>query len=202
LAAKQPIFEGLADENMGRALMFQAKWDEGETCSRRAASFHKTAELLSHLTWAKLDKIEFLAGLRQVDKGLTLVAEALAETEEYALLRAPVLRLRADLIAQGNASTSCVDLSYRAAIEEARSKRAKYYELKATTHFARWLGSQRRTAEAQSLLADIYGWFTEGFDAPVLKEAKALLDDLIHQPAVLIKYSTPQEASIGTNALE
>jgi hypothetical protein len=36
----------------------------------------------------------------------------------------------------------------------------------------------------------------------VLKEAKALLDDLIHQPAVLIKYSTPQEASIGTKALE
>jgi hypothetical protein len=38
--------------------------------------------------------------------------------------------------------------------------------------------NQGRCAEARDLLAPIYGWFTEGFDAPVLKEAKALLDEL------------------------
>ena len=32
--------------------------------------------------------------------------------------------------------------------------------------------------EARDLLAPIYGWFTEGFDAPVLQDAKALLDHL------------------------
>jgi len=38
-------------------------------------------------------------------------------------------------------------------------------------------GSGRR-AEARSMLADIYGWFTEGFDTADLKDAKALLDEL------------------------
>jgi predicted ATPase len=37
---------------------------------------------------------------------------------------------------------------------------------------------QDRRGEARNLLAPINGWFTEGFDAPVLKETKALLDEL------------------------
>jgi len=43
---------------------------------------------------------------------------------------------------------------------------------------ARLWGEQSRRAEAVDLLAPIYGWFTEGFDTPDLKEAKALLDEL------------------------
>ena len=37
---------------------------------------------------------------------------------------------------------------------------------------------QGRRTEARDLLAPIYGWFTEGFDTPDLKEAKRLLDEL------------------------
>ena len=44
-------------------------------------------------------------------------------------------------------------------------------------------GSTRRASvEAQTLLAEIYGWFTEGFDTPALSEAKALLDELNTKP--------------------
>jgi predicted ATPase len=39
-------------------------------------------------------------------------------------------------------------------------------------------GEQGRRAEARDLLAPVYGWFTEGFDTPDLKEAKGLLDEL------------------------
>jgi len=39
-------------------------------------------------------------------------------------------------------------------------------------------GDQGRRAEARDLLAPVYGWFTEGFDTPDLKDAKALLDQL------------------------
>jgi hypothetical protein len=38
---------------------------------------------------------------------------------------------------------------------------------------------QGKAAEARELLAPIYGWFTEGFDTPVLQDAKALLDELV-----------------------
>ena len=40
------------------------------------------------------------------------------------------------------------------------------------------LAHQGRRDEARTMLAEIYGWFTEGFDTADLKEAKALLDEL------------------------
>ena len=52
-------------------------------------------------------------------------------------------------------------------------------ELRAGTRLARLWGEQGRRAEARELLAPIYGWFTEGFDTRDLKEAKALLDELM-----------------------
>ena len=55
---------------------------------------------------------------------------------------------------------------------------AKAWELRATTSLARLLASQGRRDEARTMLADIYNWFTEGFDTADLKDAKALLDEL------------------------
>ena len=43
---------------------------------------------------------------------------------------------------------------------------------------ARLLAKQGRRNEARAMLAEIYNWFTEGFDTPDLKDAKALLDEL------------------------
>ncbi len=37
---------------------------------------------------------------------------------------------------------------------------------------------QGKKAEARQMLAEIYGWFTEGFDTADLKEAKALMEEL------------------------
>jgi predicted ATPase len=67
---------------------------------------------------------------------------------------------------------------FRAAIEIARRQSAKIPELRATTSLARLLAKQSRRDEARAMLADIYGWFTEGFDTADLKDAKALLDEL------------------------
>ena len=50
--------------------------------------------------------------------------------------------------------------------------------LRATTSFAGLLAKQGKREEARAMLADIYGWFTEGFDTADLKDAKALLDEL------------------------
>jgi predicted ATPase len=55
---------------------------------------------------------------------------------------------------------------------------AKLWELRATISLARLLASQGRRDEARAMLADIYGWFTEGFDTADLIDAKALLDEL------------------------
>ena len=55
---------------------------------------------------------------------------------------------------------------------------AKAWELRTTMSLARLLKSQGRRDEPRTMLAEIYGWFTEGFDTADLKEAKELLDKL------------------------
>ena len=60
----------------------------------------------------------------------------------------------------------------------ARKQNAKSWELRATTSLARLLQKQGQRDEACRMLADIYNWFTEGFDTADLKDAKALLDEL------------------------
>ena len=67
---------------------------------------------------------------------------------------------------------------FELAIRLARAQNAKSWELRATTSLARLLARQSRCDEARAMLADIYNWFTEGFDTADLKEAKALLDQL------------------------
>ena len=68
--------------------------------------------------------------------------------------------------------------SFRTAIEIARRQRAKSLELRATTSLVRLLVKQGRPDDARAMLAEIYNWFTEGFDTADLKDAKALLDEL------------------------
>jgi predicted ATPase len=51
------------------------------------------------------------------------------------------------------------------------------WELRAAMSLARLWSERGRRTEAHDLLAAIYGWFTEGFGTPDLKEAKAVLDD-------------------------
>jgi predicted ATPase len=67
---------------------------------------------------------------------------------------------------------------FRRAIEIARKQSAKSLELRATTSLAPLLAKQGRRDEARAMLAEIYSWFTEGFDTADLKDAKALLDQL------------------------
>jgi predicted ATPase len=91
--------------------------------------------------------------------------------------RPEVLRIRGELrLQQGSAELAEAD--FRHAVTLARSMGAKSLELRATLSLARLLAQQRRRDEVRTLLAEIYNWFTEGFDTTDLREAKALLDHL------------------------
>jgi predicted ATPase len=67
---------------------------------------------------------------------------------------------------------------YRQATEVAERQSAKLLQLKASTSLARLWRDQGKRGEGRDLLDPIYHWFTEGFAAPDLKDAKALLDEL------------------------
>jgi predicted ATPase len=76
----------------------------------------------------------------------------------------------------GAANASKAEQCMRRAI--AAQQGAKSWELRATTSLARLLRDTGRRDEARAMLAEIYGWFTEGFDTHDLKDTKALLDEL------------------------
>ena len=64
------------------------------------------------------------------------------------------------------------------AIEVARRQEAKSLELRSSVELGKLLQQRDNRQEARDLVAPIYNWFTEGFDSPDLKEAKALLEEL------------------------
>ena len=82
------------------------------------------------------------------------------------------------LLMQNSSNIEQAEDCYRTAIAIARRQDAKLFELSATTSLARLLARQYRRDEARAMLAEIYNWFTEGFDTADLKEAKTLLDEL------------------------
>ena len=67
---------------------------------------------------------------------------------------------------------------FQKAIEVARKQQAKSWELRASISLARLWQQQGKKAAARQMLADVYNWFTEGFDTKDLQEAKALLEEL------------------------
>lgn len=71
------------------------------------------------------------------------------------------------------------EASLQQAIRIAQAQQAKSLELRAARDLARLWGEQGRRSEARDLIAAVYGWFTEGFATADLKEAKALLDQLV-----------------------
>jgi hypothetical protein len=86
-------------------------------------------------------------------------------------------RLRGTLLLSVNEKTAAEE-SLRHALAIARRQTARLFELRATTSLARLWRDQGKRNEAGALLTPIYGWLTEGFDTPVLQDAKALLDQL------------------------
>ena len=64
------------------------------------------------------------------------------------------------------------------ALAIARKQEAKSPELRVALSLSRLWQQQDRSQEAHDLLAEIYGWFTEGFSTPDLVEARALLEEL------------------------
>jgi len=95
-------------------------------------------------------------------------------------LAAELNRHKGQLLLRQGHSEAAEEL-YRKALSIAKDQEAKLWELRASVSLARLRRDQRRHAEAHALLASVYGWFTEGFDTPDLKEAKALLDELGRQ---------------------
>jgi predicted ATPase len=115
----------------------------------------------------------------QIEEGVTLLDDALqiVEWTGERWLEADLYRLKGQMLLRQGRSQAAEEL-YCKALDIAKEQEARIWELRAAVSLARLRRDQGRRAEARNLLAPIYGWFTEGFDTPDLKEVKALLDEL------------------------
>ena len=161
---------------------FNGNVEEGLRRSEQALATiraNPTGKYQLPLRTAFVGQIRMLAG--DIDGALTLFADALAVARGNGELFyvAEILRLTAEALLAGAApDRSQVESCLVEALEVARSQEAKFWELRAASALARlWSGEGRKT-EALSLVAPVYGWFTEGFNTLELKSAKALVAEL------------------------
>jgi predicted ATPase len=124
----------------------------------------------------------------RADEGLDVLDAALAFVRESGeqFYEAELLRMKGELLLAAHCGAHGADCGgvvqpraaeacFRTAIEVARRQNARSWELRSALSLSRLLQAQGRAGEARPPLADIYGWFTEGFDTPDLQQARAML---------------------------
>ena len=160
LAAQGQHEEGIAEMRQGLA-------------ARRAMGARQEAEYLARLG-------EAYGRIGQAEEGLRLLAEALAVVDKGdPWYEAELHRIKGELLLrQAIPDTPQAETCFQQALAVARRQQAKSYELRTALSLGLlWQQQGKRTA-ARQLLAEIYSWFTEGFDTPDLQEARAWLDAL------------------------
>jgi class 3 adenylate cyclase/predicted ATPase len=129
---------------------------------------------LSYLTLAHAQLGQFDDAWRCIEEAMTAVE---ATNERW--YEAEVYRVAGETaLMPEKPDRAKAEAHFVRALAVARRQQAKSWELRAATSLARLRRDQGKRADARELLAPVYEWFTEGFDTPDLKEAKALLAEL------------------------
>jgi predicted ATPase len=166
----------------GQALAAQGEEEEGIAQMLEGSSGYRAVGAQSYRTG-------FLAALAEAylkrgwpDQAMGTLTEALtiAENTGERYQEARLYQLKGELLlrADGRASEPEAEQNFRTGIRIAKRQYARSWELRATMSLARLLAQQNKRDEARTMLAKIYGWFTEELDTAELKDAKALLDEL------------------------
>jgi predicted ATPase len=121
------------------------------------------------------------AELGQLDDARRCIDDAMDKVErsKEKWCEAEVNRVAGEIALKSRApDTENAEKYFDRALAIARQQLEKSWELRAATSIARLWRDQGKSQQARELLAPVFGWFTEGFDALDLREAKALLEEL------------------------
>ena len=163
----------------GWALAEREQVDEGIALMRQGiAGYRMTGEIAHTQRLADLARICGMAG--QPDDGLDLLDEALETVQRNGehFYEAEIHRLRGELLLLQGADGTQAETCFQRAIELAQQQSARMWELRATASLCRLWQRQGKHREARKRLAQIYDWFSEGFDTPDLQQAQSLLEEL------------------------
>jgi predicted ATPase/DNA-binding SARP family transcriptional activator len=176
-SGKMPVWEGPAQRYRAGALTRLGQVEEGIADLHEAIVAIRAGNALCDLSQALCCLAEAQGKAGQPEEGLDTLTEALefvAQTDQRHS-EAELYRLRAELLLM-HGEEAGAEASLEKAIDVARRQQAKSWELRATTTLARLWQRQGKQEEAREALAEIYGWFTQGFETPDLIEARALLE--------------------------
>ncbi len=174
------LFNAFALFARGHLLTLAGRVEEGIEEMQRAS--HRFAAMGTK-GWSTRNSALLAGAFGRADRyeeGLGTIAEALqyAQSSGERYYEAELRRLEGELLMKRSGADAEAEACFCQAIDVSRRQQARLCELRATTSLGRLWEKQGRQKQARRQLAEIYGWFTEGFDTPDLKEAKALLDEL------------------------
>jgi adenylate cyclase len=168
----------------GAALAMLGQVQEGVAQMREGIAASQSVGVRLDLSGILGSLVEAQAKAGHWEEALATLAEALAlvEQTDERYWEAELYRLQGKLLLMQSDEAEA-ESSLQKAVEVARRQSAKSWELRATVSLCRLWQKQGRINQARQTLAEIYGWFTEGFDTADLREAKALLEELSNRGA-------------------
>jgi adenylate cyclase len=166
-------FHGWALSDRGDCVQGLAELREGTAAWRATGNRHFTPFLLALQAEAALKAHVLEVGRAALTDGLTIASSG---GDTYWL--AELHRLAGELSWAAGEDGGAVEACLREAQATARQQDAKILELRAAMSLARLWRTQGKTQAAREALAEVYGWFTEGFETPDLRAANALLRTL------------------------
>ena len=180
LSAEQglPTYGAYGSILQGWALAGAGQAEEGIAQIRRGLADSATGALFWRIPSLALLAEAYEKG-GKAEEGLAVLAEALRVVDETGIgFYEPELhRLQGELLLACAAKNPAdAEACFRQAIAIARRQSARSLELRAVLSLSRLYHQQGKEEEARPMLAEIYGWFTEGFDTADLREAKAILE--------------------------
>jgi predicted ATPase len=180
------FFVGVGKFKLGWVAAHQGRLEEGLAKLQQALDLYRATGVRFTLTdlLGSLAEAHGMAG--DMEEGLEFMSQALAEVERGGerYYEAELYRIKGELLLKkaerGDraAMESEAEACFRKSLAVARGQEGKSFELRTAVSLGRLLKRHGQESEARKLLEDIYGWFTEGFDMPDLKEAKSLLEEL------------------------
>jgi DNA-binding SARP family transcriptional activator/predicted ATPase len=174
------FYQANANFAIGWALAAQGQVEEGLACMHDCLATWQAmgVNLYRKSILGFIAEIHVWAG--QIERGLQAIAEAekIVSPPGERYYEAELHRIKGELLYKAGHNPSEVEDCYRQAIKVARRQMAKCLELRAVTSLSRLWREQGKRQQAKECLAEIYAWFTEGFDTPDLQDAARLLEEL------------------------
>ena len=172
----------MAPISYGVALIREGKAAEGVATLKAALAVWDASGGKARSPYLKAVLAEGMVQLGDIYGALQLIDEQIAQVErpgwEERVHYAEILRLKGWMLSL-KGDLDGAEKCFQASLAWAREQQAKSWELRTSTSLSRLWQSKGKHKEALELLKPVYDWFTEGFDTKDLKDAKALLAELM-----------------------